>query len=382
MRFTEVIVKNLRRRLPRTLLTILGLAVAVTATTTLWNIAWGYADSAQAFYSARDVDIVVVRASVSNRLTSNLRADLATRLKRIPGVDNVDASLTEMVSVGKAIIIGIPLRGLSAEGFTMQELQIKGGNPLQRGDRGKVLMGEGIAAALEKRLGDSVEIEGKPFQVVGLIQATNPFDTNSIVAPLDDVQSLMGRPGIISEFQVRAAKAIRDDVSLRKLCRDIEALQNDSHQPLGLKAQPTRQFINTATESRLGNASAWAITVIVIVLSFVSILNTMLMSVVERTKELGILRAVGWRRSRVLRMILGESAVISVIAAIIGTAFSWALVILLSHWSRTSLLVPTSVSAAALAPGFMVAILAGIAGALYPALHAASVQPVESLRYE
>src|SRR5206468_484429 len=83
MLFSQVIVKNLRRRWARTALTILGLAVAVTATTTLWNIAWGYADSAKEFYSDRGVDIVVVRAGVANRLTSSLRSDLATRLKAV-----------------------------------------------------------------------------------------------------------------------------------------------------------------------------------------------------------------------------------------------------------------------------------------------------------
>jgi putative ABC transport system permease protein len=192
----------------------------------------------------------------------------------------------------------------------------------------------------------------------------------------------MGRTGIISEFQVRAAKNIRNDAALRDLCSAIEALQDDQHQPLGLKAQPTHQFVSNATEAKLGAASAWAITAIVVVLSFASILNTMLMSVIERTQELGILRAVGWRRSRVLRMILGESAAISFAGAILGSVLSWIMVRILSEWSRTALLVPATISTAALIPGFLVAIVAGIAGALYPAIHAASVPPVESLRYE
>lgn len=106
------------------------------------------------------------------------------------------------------------------------------------------------------------------------------------------------------------------------------------------------------------------------------------MSVVERTKELGILRAVGWCRSRVLRMVLGESAAMSLAGAIVGSILSWILVAILSNWSRTTLLVPTTISAAALMSGFAVAIIAGIAGALYPAIHAASVPPIESLRYE
>src|SRR5262245_42555676 len=99
MSFFQVIMKNLRRRWARTALTVLALAVAVTATTTLWNLAWGYADAAQEFYSDRGVDIVVVRAGVANRLTSSLRSDLAAKLKAVPGVEDVDGALTEMVSV-------------------------------------------------------------------------------------------------------------------------------------------------------------------------------------------------------------------------------------------------------------------------------------------
>src|SRR6476659_9405124 len=159
MLFSEIIVKTLRRRWARTVLTVLGLAVAVTATTTLWNIAWGYADSANEFYSDRGVDIVVVRAGVANRLTSSLRSDLAPRLKAVPGVDDVDGSLTEMVSVGKAILIGIPLRGLNPDGFTIAKLPVGEGRALTPQDQGVVIIGNAIAAALGKKPGDSLDVE-------------------------------------------------------------------------------------------------------------------------------------------------------------------------------------------------------------------------------
>src|SRR5262245_46678969 len=102
MLFSQIVIKNLRQRPSRTAMTIVGLSVAVAATTTLWHLAWGYADSANTFYTARGVDIVVVRAGVANRLTSSIRTELAERLKTIKGIANVDGSLTEMVSVGKA----------------------------------------------------------------------------------------------------------------------------------------------------------------------------------------------------------------------------------------------------------------------------------------
>jgi ABC-type antimicrobial peptide transport system permease subunit len=81
-------------------------------------------------------------------------------------------------------------------------------------------------------------------------------------------------------------------------------------------------------------------------------------------------------------MILSESAVISLAGALAGSLLSWVLVQILSNWSRTALLVPATLSTASLLPGFAVAIIAGVAGALYPALQAASVPPIESLRYE
>lgn len=382
MWFLDVIIKNLRRRTTRTLLTVAGLAIAVTATTTLWNIAWGYARAADNFYAERDVDIVVVRAGVANRLTSSLRADLSQQLRTLPEVDEVDASLTEMVSVGNAVLIGIPLRGLFPDGFTIARLSIADGRSLQPTDRGNVLVGNGLAAALNKKVGQSIDVEGKQFQIVGIIDAANPFDANCIIAPLADVQSLMERPGIVSEFQIRVAKSATDGDALKGVCRQIEALRDEHQQPLGLKAQPTHEFVRNATESKLGSATAIAITIIVIVLSVVSVLNTMLMSVLERTRELGILRAIGWRKRRVLRMVVGESVAISLMGGLFGTLLSWGLVRLLSGWPRTSLLVPTCVTLSALLPGLAVAMFAGILGALYPAVRAASIQPIESLRYE
>lgn len=382
MQFSHVILKNLRRRSTRTAMTIVGLAVAVTAVTTLWNIAWGFAESASKFYATRGTDIVVVRAGISNRLTSSLRYDLLPRLASVPGVAGVDGSLTEMVSLGESHLIGIPLRGLEIDGATLRQLSIISGRTLQSDEQGAVLLGSGMAEALNKQAGQYVEIEGTNFRVVGVFQANNPFDSNSIVAPLDEVQQLMERPKVVSEIQVRVQDDRRDDAGIDRVCRTIEALRDPNDQPLGLKAQRTQQFVDSATEATLGKGMAWATTAIVISLSLLGMLNTMLMSVIERTRELGILRAIGWRRSRVIRMILGESFVISLIAAIAGLAASWVLLHLLSCWPRTSLLVPQGLSQLAVAIGFMAAVCAGVAGSFYPAWHASNIAPVEALRHE
>ena len=110
--------------------------------------------------------------------------------------------------------------------------------------------------------------------------------------------------------------------------------------------------------------------------------NTMLMSVLERTRELGILRAIGWTRRRVIRMILGESVVISLTGAILGLFAAWFLIRMLQQWSVTSLLMPGNVSVTAIELGIVAATAAGVAGSFYPAFRAASVPPIDALRHE
>jgi putative ABC transport system permease protein len=382
MRFYQIIAKNLQQRVSRTVMTIAGLAVAVTAITTLWNTVWGYAEASGKYYSARGVDIVVVRAGISNRLTSSLRAATVARLEAIPGVAAADASLTEMVSLGAGHLLGIPLRGLAPDGFEISHLPLASGRKLTPTDHDVALIGKGIADSLANRDARQVDIEGSTFDTVGVFDADNPYDANSVIAPLHDVQKLLGRPGIVSEFQIQVRPDARSDAAIQELCRTIEELQDESHEPLGLKAQSTRQFVNSATEAKLGGAMAWATSAIVLSLSLLGMLNTMLMSVAERTREIGVLRAIGWRRNRVMTMVLGESFVISLISATLGLIAAWLVIQFLSHWSTTSLLVPSNLSVAAFTIGFIAVIVAGVAGTFYPAFRAASIPPTEALRYE
>ncbi|HZZ73734.1 MAG TPA: ABC transporter permease [Pirellulales bacterium] len=382
MQFAEVIAKNLLHRKTRAALTMGGLALAVMAMATLLSVAWGFANSAAAYYQARNVDIVAVRAGVSDRLTSTLRFDLGDRLKALPQIADVDASLTEVVSIGEGSLFGVPLRGLNLHGFAVGQLQITAGKPLTPEEHGQILLGVELADAVHKQAGDSLEVEGRSFTVAGIFSTTNPLESNSLCASLADVQSLMDRPQEVSEFQIRVSPTVRSDADLRTLCQEIENLRGSDRQPLGLKALPTRQFVDSATETKLAKSMAWGTSAIVLVLSWIGMLNTMLMSVLERTREIGILRAIGWKRSRIVRMILGESFILCFAAAIAGLLAAWAVLSVLSRWSVTRTLVSPGLSSTAVVGGLAIVLLAGGLGALYPALRGANISPTEALRYD
>lgn len=382
MRFADFIWKNLSERLARTVLTIVGLAIAVAAITTLWDTAWGYGDASRDYYSQRDVDLVVVRAGVSNRSTSRMGFEVGQRLASVKGVARVDGVLTEMVTLGRANLIGIPLRGYAPGSPQLDRMEMISGRRLASNDDNAVVLGRAIAASLGNRDTQSIAIEGKLFEVAGVFSADNPFDSNCVVAQLADVQKLMDRPNVVSEYQVAVVSAEKGENELRDICRQIESLVNDMRQPLGLKAQPTHDFVSSATEMKLGKAMAWATTTIVMTLSVMGMLNTMFMSVLDRRRELGILRAVGWTQLQIIRLIVGESVAISLVAAVVGSLGAWCAIQFFSHWQTTALLVPEKLSLTAIGLGFTAAIVTGVTGTLYPALHAASVPPIESLRHE
>jgi putative ABC transport system permease protein len=380
MLFVEVIAKNITRRKTRTVLTAAGLAAAVAATTTLLNVAWAFARSATDSYKSRNVDIVVVRAGVAERITSSLNATLAARLSKLPEIAGVDSSLTEMVSFGQHTLVGIPFHGLDPAGFAVGRLNVVSGEGLKKSDRHTVLLGSGLARALKKKAGQSVEIEKTPFHIAGIFESDNVLESNTAAAPLADVQELMDRPGQVSEFQLRVVPAADNGPALNALCQKIESLRDEKHRSLGFKAMPTGQFVKSDMETRLTTGLAWGTSIITVVLSIVGMLNTMLMSVLERTRELGILRAIGWTRGRVIRLILGESLVIGLAGSIVGALFAAVFLQFLAAWSFTRNIVQPGLSLSAVLSAVAIMLAAALAGSSYPAYRGASVSPTEALR--
>ncbi len=382
MRFAEILVKNLLRRKARSLLTMAGVSLAVAATVMLLTIAWGYSESAISHYGASHVDVLVVRAGVAERITSSLNARLADRLRKLPGVAKVDGSLTEMVSLGDGSLVGVPLHGLDPSGFAMAHYVVTRGRALSPGDCHSVILGASLATALGKSPGDKVDMEGIVFSVSGVFQTGDALESNTAVATLRDLQELMDRPGQVSEFQIQVSPAAADPTAVRQLCGAIECLADATGSPLGFRAMPMRDFVASDTETSLLLGMARGTSAIAIFLSSLGLLNTMLMSVIERTRELGILRAIGWSRALIVRLILGESLVLCVSGVVIGTTFAWGGVFILASCSFTQSLVPPRLTPVAVAVGAAVGILAGIAGAVYPAYRATGVDPTETLRYE
>ncbi len=383
MHFVDFVLRNLLRRRVRTALTVVGVSVAIAAVVALLSITGGFERSSADVYESHGVDLVVVRAGVSERLTSTLDQTLADRLKDLDGVRSVTMGLWEDASFAG---LDQPRRldGWPPDSFAFEALSIlPGGRSLEPGDSHVVLLGKTLAGELEKKVGDEVEMESSKFKVVGIYQSGSMVDNSAAKVTLTDLQALMGRKAEVSEFDIAMRKDIGDrNAAMLKLRDQIENLKDDNGKKLGLAAQATQDFVASGNQIRLAHAMAWVTSAIALIVGSIGMLNTMIVSVLERTQEIGILRAIGWRKSRIMRMILVESFTLSFSGAIFGILLAYALIRILAGFPVAQGFVSGEITMQVVVMAYMLSILLGLVGGAYPALRGASLPPTEALRYE
>jgi len=382
MRLTTFILKNLLRRPVRSLLTGIGVALAVGAVVALVGISQGFERAFVDLLQRRNVDLMVVRAGKTERLTSTLDESIGRRLAELPEVETVIPGLMDMVSFPEADLISVGVQGWPPDSVLFDDIEIVAGRRLEPGDKGAVMLGTILARNLEKKVGDTIEIDMEPFRVVGIYQSFNVYENGSAVMLLSELQHLMDREGQVTGFQVVLKDAPDKARIIERVRQKIEALTDAQGRPLKLAALPTRKYVDSTLQIRIARASAWLTSVVALVIGTVGMLNTMIMSVFERTREIGILRAIGWRRWRIMVTILGESLLLCVAGAVVGSLAAVGLTKWLSTLPRAAGYVQGDIAPVVLAQGFVLAVLVGLLGGAYPAYRGASLSPTEAIRHE
>jgi len=196
---------------------------------------------------------------------------------------------------------------------------------------------------------------------------------------LEELQRLMDKKDQVTGFCLRVEKSGDPEVDARtvdRVIRDVEALD-----PI-LDALSAQNHVSSLTQIRIIRGMTWLTAAIALTVGAVSVLNTMFMSVLDRTHEIGVLRAIGWRRRRVVSMILWESVFMSLFAAALGIVCARLLVRFLSRLSIVSGMIDGRIAWHTALEGAVLAVTVGVVGAAYPAFLAASMKPTQALRHE
>lgn len=236
---------------------------------------------------------------------------------------------------------------------------------------GEVLLGAEVAQLLHKAPDDRVGLDGRELTVAGVLHPTGAIDDRAVFADLGLVRQVLGRPGALTVIEVSA------------LCRGcpIEDIVAQIGQVLPhARVAPIRQAV-AAREQAVGQMTRFAYLVSAIVLLAVGlvIMTTLLASVTERTQEIGILRAVGFRQSHVVRVILIEVLIVSALGGLAG----WMAGSAGAHFfGRTlwQLSAPVPVDGWLVVWAVVLSVVLGLASGAYPALRASRLDPAQAFR--
>ncbi len=394
MKFRNLIVKNIFRNKFRSILAVIGIAIGVAAVVGFGLVTDNLSSSTQNALTTGAADFSVINgtsgegggppAGGNDQLINQTSID---NIQQFSGVGTTAGVLQTMINLnasdtntsgdssGNGISEGnfrsmTTLIGINSDSISMDNLAVTNGTVFSSSN--EVIMGQNIAQSLNKTTGDTISISNQTFKIVGIYETGNFQEDRGIVMSLSKLQNITGETGQVSLILVKA----KNGTDANTLAKTIQ--QNNP----GLTTSTSlsgHDRMNNGLE--VINSGAWAVSLLAILVGGIVVIVTMMKAVGERTREIGVLRAIGWTQKRILAMIIGESLVISLIAIVVGLAIGIGIVELISTMQLMRGIVP-SFSTLLLLKGVGVALFLGIVGGLYPAYRASRLSPTEALRYE
>ncbi len=364
-------VRNLHRRPVRTGLTALGVAMGVVAIVAFSTIVHGLWESVEETIHIGGTDLLVMQANIAADLLSVLdEAETREKLLAVPGVEMAIGTLWHVVRTTESpfcLMVGLRRSDMGVD----PDALLRGRYPEEDDE---VLLGW-IAAkyVLEKDVGETVEILDEPYRVVGVFRSDSVFVDAAMVMRLPRLQQLALKEGQVTVFQVH----VHEDFDVAAVSEEIER-----RYPEVVSIGEAAEYSKADQGLVIADSMIWAVSFVAIVIGSIIVANTMWMSVLERTREIGVLRAVGWTRQRVVVTIILEAAALGVIAAVIGCPAGIGLAKLSAKLPVAEQFVRPVVSAEPFLIALGVAVVLSVLGAVLPAWRATRISPAEALRYE
>jgi ABC-type antimicrobial peptide transport system permease subunit len=370
-----MIFKNILRRKGRTILTILAISIGVAAIVGLGALANGLADGYDSFLTGSKADLILSQPDAVDVSMSTVDESIWLELDAMSEVARISGMLQGFVQADK-----IPLFfvfGYPEDSFILGRFTIISGVGLDSRvahlGRGKpILLGTQAAEAMNKKVGDSLRVQESSFRIVGIYETGATLEDNGAVLPLQEAQELLGRQRQVSIFYIQLKDANLAD----------RVINRTEHRWPDLTISSTETFADKQMMGDYVRAFVWAIAGLAIIIGGVGMMNAQLMSVVERTREIGVLRAVGWSGRRVMGMILGESLLVGLLGGVLGVVMGWMLIAGFEDFAGFFGASKASITPELIQQAFWVVVILGFIGGVYPAWRASRLPPVEALRYE
>ncbi len=365
-----MIFRNLWRRKTRTILTLVAVSVGVGAIVAFVAIANGMIGGYAELWSGSGADLMLSQTDALDPSISVVDESVADEIANLPGVDSVSGMVYGEISTE-----GVPyflVFGHDPDGFTTERFKVIEGEGLTSRSRHEIIVGKMAADSLNRAIGDSLRMYDSAYRIVGIYETGSGLEDAGGVITLRDAQAMLKKPNQVNVLQIQL-EPLEDADEVRER---IERRFPD------LAVTKSGEYASQEMMMQMIGGFAWGISILAILIGGVGMMNTVLMSVFERTRDIGVLRALGWRKGRVMRMILMESIGLTLMGGLLGAVLGVATVRLFASIPATAGLMQGKFSVSLFIQAFLVAVGLGAIAGFYPAWRASQLEPLLAMQYD
>lgn len=365
----KMIVANLVHRPIRSIISIVAIAVEVTLILVIVGLSIGILKDSTQRQAGIGAD-VIVRPPGSSNLAAISGAPVSVKvadiLRQQPHVAAVAPVITQFTTSGNVeVIYGIDLASFDSMGRPFRYIS---GGPYQSADQ--ILIDDYVAESKQLKVGDTMEVLNHPFRVAGIVE--NGKGARKFL-PLTTMQDLLSAQGKASIFYVK----LEDPKLADTFVQQVKNLPGMS----GYSVVSINDYISQMVPSRIPGFSIFINVVIgvSVCIGFIVIFQSMYTAVMERTREIGILKAMGASRLYVMNLILRETLLLALVGIVVGVLFSYGVRAgIVNRFPTLRVLIEREWVLRAAG----IALIGAACGAIYPAYRAARKDPIDALAYE
>jgi len=397
--YLNIVIKNLKRRKKRTFLTLVGIFIGITALVSLISIGYGLNKVIANQFEMMGADKIAIypKGLFYGLMTSKkFCEDELNIIRKIKDVKTVAGMFTKISRVEYrdeikyAWLYGIPQDEGKEIIKDMQNFKIKSGRDLKKTDKRKIvitkLFEEGKIFKNKVKIGSKIKIANKEFEVVGILKEIgNPEDDSSLIITLEDARMIFNESSNVDIIFIKVKKNVNTSKVVEEIKKELRRYRKLRKNEEDFVVETFEQIkesynivLNIVTIVLIGIAA------ISLIVGGIGIMNTMYTSVLERTREIGIMKALGAKNNQIMLLFLIEAGMLGLVGGIAGVIGGIAIAESVTFLAKTlgvtmlEAYFPLYLITGSLLFSFIIGSFAG----MLPARKAALLKPVEALRYE
>lgn len=365
--------RNIFRMRMRSFFTVFSIVLVMALYTVLSSIGASFTTQIKKIIDNQNVDIAIQARYASSPISSIIDSSTAQQISSLQEVRSADALLIERKRIKKDVsifILGISNYQIFAQRFGLNMIK---GRVLREGAN-ELVVGEKMANVLHLQIGDFFQLENKTkYKIVGIYSSWLNFFNAGLLVDLKSAQSLVSKKGKVNILFLTLKDTLKTQALVKQLNTDYPRL----------RAVESAQFPNYLGPIKSTFYFSKIVSLLTLLIAIGVLLNTFIMAISERTKEIGILNAIGWPKQMIVSVFFIEAIILSFVGSILGYISAFPIMYLIQkNFTNISMYLPSSPDLSVFINVLLMSFIIGIVSILFPALYSTKIEIAKAIRHE